>query len=107
MELYVFFATQYPLLFWEALVPQFYLEEIKFLLVSLQASPPVPWHEAWEARSQLVMIFYPSVHSDWLKDGLIAYIMPVKAYKTQCQNSYVIRREADFLSPESITKARG
>lgn len=49
----------------------------------------------------------PSVHSDWLKGGLVAYIMPVKAYKTQFQNAYVIRREADFLSPESITKAKG
>lgn len=32
-----------------------------------------------------IMIFYPSVHSDWLKNELMSCVIPIKAYKTQFQ----------------------
>lgn len=44
-----------------------------------------------------IMIFYPSVHSDLLKDGLTSYVIPIKAYKTQFQNFSVIIKEVDSL----------
>lgn len=45
-----------------------------------------------------IILFYPSVHSDGLKNGLMSYVVPIKAYKTQFQNSGVIIKEVDSVS---------